>query len=39
VGEDIILMDRFEQNEKLLFSGSEDDPLPFPKKYQQRYPF
>lgn len=33
VGEDIILLDRFDANETLLFSGSEDDPLPFPKDF------
>ena len=39
VGEDIILLDKFDQNEAFLFSGSEDDPLPFPKDFQNRYPF
>ena len=38
-GEDIILLDRFEENEQFLTSGSPDDPLPFPKNFAQRYPF
>ena len=39
VGEDIILLDRFDENEQLLTSGSPDAPLPFPKNYANRYPF
>lgn len=39
VGEDVIILDRFEANETFLFSGSEDDPLPFPENFQSRYPF
>jgi len=33
VGEDIILLDRFDENEQFLTSGSPDDPLPFPKNF------
>jgi hypothetical protein len=33
VGEDIILLDRFDKNEVFLFSGSEDDPLKFPDNF------
>ena len=37
--DDIILLDRFAQNEEFLTSGSPDDPLPFPKNFSKRYPF
>ena len=39
VGEDIILLDRFEQNEQFLMQGKADAPLPFPANYQKRFPF
>ena len=38
-GDDIVLMDRFDQNEAFLTSGSPDEPLPFPQNFQKRYPF
>lgn len=37
--DDIVLQDRFEQNEQFLMQGSLDDPLPFPNNYSKRYPF
>lgn len=33
VGEDVIILDRFDKNETFLFSGSEDDALPFPQNF------
>lgn len=37
--DDLILQDRFKQNEQLLTAGSSNDPLPFPKNFAERYPF
>ena len=37
--DDLILQDRFKQNEQLLTAGSPNDPLPFPKNFADRYPF
>ena len=37
--DDVVLLDRFEQNEQFLSQGSFDDPLPFPSNYAKRYPF
>jgi hypothetical protein len=39
VGEDIILLDRFEQNEQFLTQGKGEGQLPFPQNYAKRYPF
>jgi len=33
------MLDRFDQNEQFLLSGSPDDPLTFPQNYAKRYPF
>jgi len=37
--EDLASLERFELNEQFLYSGNDDDPLPFPVNYSKRFPF
>ena len=38
VGEDIVMMDKFEQNEQMLMTGDPNQTLKFPADFKKRYP-